>query len=812
MVALLRDLRFAARMLAKSPGYSIVAILTLALGIGANTAIFSTVNAVLLRPLPYEDPERLIVLTETQPTFDEMSVAYLNYVDYREQNTTFTEMGAFRSDSVNLTGKGDPERLKARSISHSVLPTLGVLPLLGRNFLPEEDAPRGRKAVILTHGFWQRRFAGDPAIVDRSITMSGAEWTVIGVMPPDFRFYGTSDVIIPLGIRAEDMNFKSRGSHPGLNVVGRLKPGVTIDQARADLRGVGDGLAQLYPDQVGATRPRIQDLHEDMGEDYRDGLLLLFGAVLFVLLIAAANVANLMLARAMTRQKEMRIRAALGSGRWRLVRQLLVESSLLALVGGALGLLLALWGVDLFAAARPEAIELHGPIGIDLAVLGYTLVVALGTGLVFGLVPAIYASRQDLSQALKDADHHATAGGGHLRIRNLLVVIEVALALMLLVGAGLAIRGFARVQQIDTGFMPANVLTVEVALPNTRYKTAKELRGFWTEVQRRVAAIPGVESTSVSAGLPFVGASESSFHLMGEPRGVDTVKMAVAYFVDAGYLETLKIPLLAGRTFGPQDTFETPPGLVIDQALAEKFFPGQDPIGQRLQDGMSENDSIEVVGVVGHVVHYGLDAPQRVPYQMYYAYSQLPEQAQIQVAANMTLLLRTHAEPHGFASQVRAAVTAVDPEQPVFAVSTLEQYIDRSIAERRFTIALLTTFAGLALLLAAVGLYAVMANSVAQRTHELGVRMALGAQPRDVVRLVVRQGLVLVGIGVVLGIAGALALTRLMTAVLSDQVSPTDPATFAGVTLLLVAIGLLATYIPARRATRIDPMVALRQE
>ncbi|HEY0133833.1 MAG TPA: ABC transporter permease, partial [Nannocystis sp.] len=582
MGALLRDLRFGVRMLAKSPGYTLVSIMTLALAIGANTAIFSTINAVLLRPLPYADPERLIVLTETQPKFEEMSVAYPNFVDYRHKNATFVDMGAFRLDSLNLTGKGEPERLKARSVSHSVLPVLGVEPMLGRNFLPEEDAPRGRKAVILTHGFWQRRFAGDPSIVDRSITMSGDEWTVVGVMPPEFRFYGTSDILIPLGIRADDPNFKSRGSHPGLNVVGRLKPGVTIAQARADLRGVGDAIAEADAQNYGTTRPRIQDLHEDIAEDYRSGLLLLFGAVLFVLLIAAANVANLMLARAMARQKEMRIRAALGSGRWRLVRQLLVESSLLGLAGGALGLLIALWGVDLFAAARPQAIELLGPIGIDLPVLAYTLVIAVGTGLVFGLVPAIYASRQDLSQALKDADHHATAGGGHLRIRNMLVIAEVALALVLLVGAGLSIRGFMRTQMIDTGFVPENVLTMEVALPSTTYKTAEQVRRFWTEVERRVAAIPGVETVSATAGLPFAGASESSFTPMGEPRGVDNVRMAVAYFVDAGYLETLKIPLLAGRTFGAQDTHETPPGLIIDQAFAEKFFPGQDPVGQHV--------------------------------------------------------------------------------------------------------------------------------------------------------------------------------------------------------------------------------------
>ena len=812
MGALLRDLRFAARMLARSPGYTIVAIMTLALAIGANTAIFSGVNAVLLRPLPYADPDRLIILTETQPKFEEMSVAYPNFVDYRAQNTTFVDMGATRTDSVNLTGKGEPERLKAWSFSHTVLPLLGVEPLLGRNFLPEEDAPRGAKAVILGHGLWQRRFAGDPEIVGRTTTIDGAEWTVIGVMRPDFRFYGVNDVIIPIGIRADDGNFKSRGSHPGINVVGRLKDGVTMAEARADLRSIGDGLERLFPDNYYTTRPRIQELHEDLAEDYRGGLLLLMGAVICVLLIAAANVANLMLARAMTRQKEMGIRAALGSGRWRLVRQLLVESSLLALVGGALGLLIALWGVDLLAAARPQAIEALGPIEIDLPVLGYTLVVALGTGLLFGLVPAVYASRQDLSQALKDADNRATAGGGRLRIRNALVVAEVALALMLLVGAGLSIRGFARLAEVETGFAQAEVLTMEVALPTARYPLAKDVRRFWDEVRRRVAEIPGVAAVSVSAGLPFAGATESSFQMADEPRDVANTKMAVAYFVDDGYIEALKIPLLAGRTFGPQDTVDTPPGLIIDKDFADKFFPGQDPVGQRLQDGMSEKDTIEVVGVVGHVAHYGLDGPQRTPYQMYYAYEQLPEEPQRQIGAGMTLVVRTEVEPHSLVTQVRAAITSVDPEQPVFAVSTLAEYVDKSVADRRFTMKLLSVFAGLALLLAGVGLYAVMANTVVQRTHELGVRLALGAQPRDVVRLVVRQGLVLVGIGVALGIAGALVMTRLMTTMLPGQVSPYDPGTFAGVTALLVAIGLLATWIPARRATRIDPMVALRQE
>lgn len=811
MSALLADLRFAARMLAKSPGYTFVAVFTLALGIGANTAIFSTVNAVLLRPLPYEEPDRLIVLTETQPKFEEMSVAYLNYVDYRGKNSTFVEMGAFNFGSVNITGKGEPERLNARQFSRTVLPTLGVEPLLGRNFLPEEDAPRGPKSVILCHGFWQRRFAGDQEIVGRTITLDGSEWTVVGVMPPDFRFYGTYDVIIPIGLRADDPNYQSRGSHPGINVVGRMKPGVTIEQASADLRAVGDELGRLY-EQVGDTRARIQDLHEDLVEDYREGLLLLYGAVMFVLLITAANVANLMLARSMTRHKEMRVRAALGAGRWRLIRQLLVESSLLALVGGALGLLFALWGVDLLSAARPQAIELLGPISIDPPVLAYTLAVALGTGLLFGLVPAIYASRPDLGQALKDADNRTTAGGSHLRIRNLLVVVEVALALVLLVGAGLAIRSFARLAEVDTGFKQGDLLTMEVSLPAARYRTAADVRRFWTEVERRVAAVPGVESVAVAGGLPFAGASESSFQLAGEERNLANTKMAVAYFVGPNYLETMQIPLHAGRTFGPQDTHETPVKMIIDKALADKFFPGQNPVGQCLQEGMTDGLCLEVIGVVGHVAHYGLEGPQRTPYQMYYQWSQLPDQTAAALGSNLTLVVRTRGEPLSLSGPVRAALAEVDPEQPVFAVKTLEQYIDDSVAGRRFTISLLSVFAGLALVLAAVGLYAVMANSVAQRTHELGVRMALGAQPRNVVWLVVRHGLLLVGVGAAFGVAGAVALAQLMSSALTQEGGANDPLTIAGVTLLLVAVGVLATYIPARRATRIDPMVALRQE
>jgi putative ABC transport system permease protein len=814
MHALLHDLRFALRMLAKSPAYTFVAVLTLALAIGANTAIFSAVNAVLLRPLPYPEPDRMYVVTESQPDFPALPVSYLNYVDYRDANTSFEQLGVIGRDQATLSGKGEAELLLADLFSHEVLSALEASPLLGRNFLPEEDLPNGPKAVILSHDLWTRRYAADPAILGQTLTVDGTPRTVVGVMPQGFLFlFMANDMILPIGSFADEKHFSDRNVRIGLAPVGRLKPGVTREQALADLQAIGESIAARFPANFSTCRPALVSITEAVAEEFRASLLLLMGAVICVLLIAAANLANLMLERAMTRQREMGIRAALGAGRWRLIRQLLVESTLLAVVGGAFGLLLALWGVDLLSAAHPRSggLEIFGPIAIDRPVLAFTVLVALGTGLLFGLVPAIYASRQDLAQALKDADQHATSGGRHLRARNFLVVAEVAVALALLVTTVLAVRGLVRLQTLETGFAPEGLLHVHVSAPETRFKTAAEARQFWAEIRDRVAALPGVTAVTATHGAPIVGASLDLLSPDGEPVGMASSRIVTSYASDEHFIDTLKVPLLAGRKFGPQDVAGTPPVLIIDEALADNLFPDQDPIGRRVHDRASGLPGIEVVGVVGHVMHFTPDFPPMSAFQMYYASAQLPEGEKGQLA-NMSFLVRSDGEPHAIVPQIRGVVAALDPDLPLHNVTTVTEAYATSLAPRRFTISLLGMFAGLALLLASVGLYAVMASAVAQRTHELGVRMALGAQPRTVVALVVRQGMTLVAAGVVLGLFGAVGLTRLLTEVLSEDIEPFDPLTCVGVTAVLALVSLLATYIPARRATHIDPMVALRQQ
>ncbi|WAS96891.1 ABC transporter permease [Nannocystis punicea] len=815
MLALVRDVRFALRMLARNPATTLVAVFTLALAIGVNTSIFSAVNAILLRPLPYADPDQLVMVLETQPDVERMAVPYLNYLDYKAENTTFSALVATGIHAATVTGKGNPEQVLVEMVSHDTLPALGVAPALGRNFLPEEDAPDGQKAVILRHGYWARRYAADPAVLGQTITLGGSDWTIVGVMPPDFRsMLPTSELMIPVGARASETTFRDRAARPEIYLLGRMKPGVREAEARADLQSIGDGLAKRYPKEYGNSRPLVLSLNEEMAQPVRGEMAMLMASVICVLLIAAANVANLMLERAMRRQKEMQIRAALGSGRWRLIRQLLIESLLVALFGAGLGLLLALWGVDLLAAARPPAYGgIRGPMAVDATVLGYTLAVALGTGLLFGLVPALQASRQNLAPALKDSDRHASAGGKNLRARNLLVVGEVALALMLLIGAVAAIRGLIRVQAVDPGFDPDRLLMSAVSTAPSPDASPAVAMQFWEQVRSNIAAIPGVVSVGWSAAAPFVTDQLEQFQPLGAERTPENMRSAGTYLVSPGYLETMKIPVLAGRTFGPHDGAGTAPVLIIDEALAEAFFPGQDPVGQRLQDKLSGLPSVEIVGVVGHVKQYGLDAPEKTPYQMYYAFAQLPEASQRQVRLIiMHMIVRFEGEPLAYVEQVRSAVTAADPLQPLFAVGPYTGHIFGSLMTRRYTITLLSVFAGLALVLAAVGLYAVMGNTVAQRTHELGVRMALGAQPRAVVRLVVRQGMALVGAGVAIGAIGALAMTRAMSTLLPGMIDATDPSPFLAVTPVLVVVGLLATYIPARRATRIDPMVALRHE
>ncbi|MDC0667374.1 ABC transporter permease [Nannocystis radixulma] len=819
MSAVLRDIRFALRMLVKSRGYSVVAILTLALAIGANTAIFSAVNALLLRPLPYPDPEQLVMVRENKPEFDELTLSYQNYLDYRAGTSSFSTFAGMGLHTMNLTGDGEPERLFIQMLSHDFLPMLGVEPVLGRNFLPEEDAPGGARVIVLNHGFWTRRFAADPEIIGRKIRLDGGEWTVIGVLPAEFRQFLFPQIVgfIPLASRADEPVFRDRASRIYLHGFARLKPGVTLAQARADLQAIGDELGRRFPEEVGGSRPEVVPLHHAFVKDVRVILLLLFGAVGCVLLIAAANVGNLTLERAIGRQRELGIRAALGAGRWRLIRQMLVESSLLALAGGALGLLFALWGVDVITANLPGLIVGHnmrGPIELDTTVLVFTTVVALGTGLLFGLVPALFASCQDLAQVLKNADHHASAGGSHLRARNLLVIVEVALALMLALAATQSARKLAELNRLDPGFDFSNLLFAVTALSPERYPTSPQLVQFWAEAERRVRAIPGVLSVTTSSGAPGHYASWHNFYPLGAARTPENEHVALVYRSSLGFFETLKIPLLAGRTCGPQDGPGTPPVVLVGRQLADKLFPGQDPVGQRLQDSLSKQPSVEIIGVVGDFKHNGLGMAELTPYQMHYCFPQLPlESQQDPMMGNwMHLLVRTEGDPTALVAQVQAAAREVDPMERSWGVSTIESVMVGSLSPRLFTAKLLGVFAAIALMLAAMGLYAVMANTVAQRTHELGVRVALGAQPHAIVALVVRQGIRLVVVGLALGLLGAFALTSVMSTLLTEAVGAVDLPTYLGVSLLLVIVGLLATYLPARRATRIDPMVALRHE
>lgn len=813
MRALSRDLRFSLRMLVKRPGTTFVAIFTLALAIGANTSIFSAVNAALLKPLPYEDPDALVIVLETQPDAERLAVPYFNYLDYRAENTTLRSLAAMCVHAVTMTGKGNPEGALVEFYSQDMLPTFGVTPLLGRNFLPEEDAPNGPRAVILQHDFWTQRFGADPKVLGTTITLDGNPWTIVGVTPPSFKAMFPSQMLLPLGTRAAEDTFTSRAARPEIYLIGRMKPGVSVAEVRADLMAIGDGLAARYPGEYGDSRPLVRPLNDELTQTPRGELTLLMGAALALLLIAAVNVANLMLERAMARQQEMQIRAALGSGRWRLIRQLLVESLLIALISAGLGLLIALWGVDLLAAVRPTShLGLRGPLELDAVVLAYTLAISLGTGVLFGLVPALHASRQDLGQALKDVDHHASAGGKRLRVRGLLVIGEVSLALVLLVAAVLAVRGLVRMQSFDPGFELDGLAFAGISASPVPDAPPAVAMQFWEQVRENIAAIPGVEAVGWSPTAPLATHQIEQFLPPGAEPTPENMRSAMTYLVSPGFLEALKVPVLAGRTFGPHDVAGTPPGLIIDEALADAFFPGQDPIGQRLVDKLSGLPSLEIIGVVGHLSDLP-GTPAVAPYQMYYAFAQLPEAAQRQVRIIfMHLVIRHTGDLSTIAEPVRAAVAKADPLQPVLTIFPYRQHGRHILLIHSYIASLLAVFAGLALALAAIGLYAVMSNIVAQRTRELGVRMALGAQPRAVVRLVVRQGMVLVGVGVLVGAVGAVFVTQAMAAAVPDQIDAADPWTLLGVALTLLVVGLTAAYIPARRATRIDPMVALRHQ
>jgi putative ABC transport system permease protein len=815
MGTLYQDVRFALRTLWANRGFTVIAIAALALGVGANSAIFSVVNAVVLRPLPYRDPQRLVALWIglNQKGFDELEVSAPEFTDFRTRSSSFEKVAAYSAGGFNMTGAGEPERIQGLSATADLFPALGVAPLKGRAFNEQEDKPGSDGVVVISHSLWQRRFGGDAEVVGNTLTLDGQTCTVVGVMPASFHFPDNdTDIWKPIAFDADLLGPNNRGSH-FLSVVGRLKDGVAFEQAQAEVatlaRNVGGENATMYPRGLTALLRPLQD--EVVGDSVRRSLYVMLGAVGLVLLIACANVANLLLARAASRRKEVAVRTALGASRARIVRQLLTESVLLSLAGGVLGLVLALWGVDLLVAAIPAAQLAQMPylrnLSLNPDVLLFALGLSLATGILFGLTPALAASRADLQEAMKEGGR-ASVSRGPRRLRDLLVVSEVALALVLLVGAGLLMKSLTAMLKVDPGFDARNVLTMRVALPPARYADDASSARFHAELLRRVAAVPGVRGAAETSNLPLAAEGGTGTPIVvgrSQPEG-ETGESHLRT-VSANYFEVMGLPVVAGRAFNERDRVDAPGVLLVNKTFAERIFPGEDPVGRRVSFKWSaDRPPFEIVGVVGDEKVTSLDA--RTTPVIYFDEQQSPDSATALVvrAANGV-------DADALSRAVRGEVRALDPEVPVFAVQTLEQMVagSRATFMRRYPAYLTGLFACVALLLALVGIYGVISYTVTQRTHEIAVRVALGARTRDVLRLVVGHGLGLALAGVCFGTVGALALTRLISNLLFG-VSAADPAVYGLVSALLFAVALLACLAPARRATKVDPMEALRYE
>ncbi len=831
MNTLIQDLKFGLRMLAKDPGYTAVAVLTLALGIGANTAIFSVVDAVLLRPAPFSDPNRLVFVWTSNPThgFPQLPFSYPNFTDMKNQSTAFAETAVFYSytnTTFNLRGKDEPERVQAAFVSASLFPLLGVRPFRGRTFLLEDDRPGSNPVVIISRGLWERALGADPAMVGKPLTLDGTSYTVVGIMPGDFkfpRFPRDAEVWLPLSLDPVPGRHFSRGTKY-LTMLARLAPNVSLDQAQTETGVIARRLAKADPVNSGIEIQLVPLPRQAVG-NLRNALIVLLGAVCFVLLIACANVANLLLARASRRQREIAVRSALGAGRQRLIRQFFTECLLLAVFGGALGLLVADWGVGLLSAVpynapsyfKPYAIS-SDQIGIDARVFAFAALLTLGTAVIFGLVPALRATKVSLSDSLREGTERLSSGRRHRRTSDLLVITEVALATVLFVGAGLMVRSFLGLQSVDTGFRPENVLVAEINLPRSRYSTNQQALSFCQDLLERVKAMPGVNSAAVIDDVPLSGSDEDTgVFIEGQPLPAPGEALhAHPRSVSPDYFQTMGVPLLAGRFFTDQDIDGAPRVAIINQAMARRFWPNENPLGKRVSldyeamrffpDRSPEIDLQaglrEVVGVVGDVRHQGLNVDPQP--ELYTPQNQRP-------SLNMSLVVHAASGPEALTGAIRQAVLAIDKDQPVSGARTMTQLLAESTAQPRFTTTLVGAFAGLALVLAAMGIYGVMAYTVSQRAHEFGIHMALGARQTDVLRMVMGKGLMVTLVGVGLGIAAALALARFLASMLYG-VRPVDPLTFFVAPVLLTAVSLLACYIPARRATKVDPMVALRYE
>lgn len=816
-----QDIRYAARMLLKNPGVTIIVIIALALGIGANTAIFSVVNTVLLRPLPYPESERLVFLNEKSPVLDEMSISYPNFLDWRSQNQTFEKMGVYNRASYNLTGTGEAERIVTGQVSADLFSVLRVNAALGRVFTNEEDKPGATRVVVLSYPLWQRRFGGQTSILNQAITLNSKSYTVIGIMPQTFAYPSRVEMWVPVGQLSDQPSWQERGNHPGLYGVARLKPGATFEQADADMNNIAANLEKQYPDSNAATRVRLRPLLEIFVADVRRALWVIFGAVASVLLIACVNIANLLLARASARKKEMAIRTAVGASRWRIARQLLTESILLSLIGGSIGLVLARWGVDLILYVSPNAIPRSREIGLDWTVLVFTIGISFLTGILFGLIPAIQAGIVDVHETLKESGRGTS---GRQWLRSSLVVVEVATTLVLLISAGLLIRSFYLLQKVNPGFSHEHLTSFSISLPQKKYAT-EETRGFfYNRLLENIRALPGVESTAAASGLPLGNNGwQTSFVIDGRPAPPrEQTPLMEACLVTPDYFKAMNIPVLRGRVFNDRDDRSHLAGrdlsklnenersiagvnsMVIDEEFARRYWPNEDPVGKRVRLGADPKAPVlEVLGVVGRVKMESLNQnSDRV--QGYFPFNQVPQ-------GGMTVVIKGASDPNQLISSVRAAIGEIDRDQPIYSPRTMDEIRGESVQGERLNLTLLSLFAGIALVLAIVGIYGVMSYSVTQRTHEIGIRMAIGARPLDVFKMILGHGMKLALIGVGLGLVGAFVLTRFMATMLFG-VEPTDATTYGAISILLVGVALLACYLPGRRATKVEPTISLRYE